>query len=342
MAVALMLYHALPYLGLPSELLPYMRPYLMVNIVSLPFVCWLNTYKQFFDAIGHTRIPMMVILSGNVVNILGNYLLIYGYCGCPELGLVGAGVATLFSRVLMSLAFIVIFFTARPYRAYRESFLRQPTDRQLFRRLNALGWPLAFQMSMEASAFSLVSIIVGWIGTLALAAHQIVATLSQLFFMVYYGLAAAVSVRVSHFSGQRDFRSAYDTAAAGFHLVMLVAVLVAVPFFLLRHQIGLLFTSDASVCQLVAQLALVIIVYQFGDGLQITYSNALRGIACVRPLVYISFFSYFVTSLPLSWFLGIYLGYGLLGVWGAFPISLTIAGVLYYWRFKVSTLKSPA
>ena len=114
------------------------------------------------------------------------------------------------------------------------------------------------------------------------------------------------------------------------------------PFFLLRHQIGLLFTSDASVCQLVAQLALVIIVYQFGDGLQITYSNALRGIACVRPLVYISFFSYFVTSLPLSWFLGIYLGYGLLGVWGAFPISLTIAGVLYYWRFKVSTLKSPA
>lgn len=341
-AVALMLYHALPYLGLPSELLPYMRPYLMVNIVSLPFVCWLNTYKQFFDAIGHTRIPMMVILSGNVVNILGNYLLIYGYCGCPELGLVGAGVATLFSRVLMSIAFVVIFFTARPYRAYRESFLRQPTDRQLFRRLNALGWPLAFQMSMEASAFSLVSIIVGWIGTLALAAHQIVATLSQLFFMVYYGLAAAVSVRVSHFSGQRDFRSAYDTAAAGFHLVLLVAVLVAVPFFLLRHQIGLLFTSDASVCQLVAQLALVIIVYQFGDGLQITYSNALRGIACVRPLVYISFFSYFVTSLPLSWFFGIYLGYGLLGVWGAFPISLTIAGVLYYWRFKVSTLKSPA
>ena len=145
-AVALMLYHGLPYLGLPSELLPYMRPYLMVNIVSLPFVCWLNTYKQFFDAIGHTRIPMMVILSGNVVNILGNYLFIYGYCGCPELGLVGAGVATLFSRVLMSLAFVVIFFTARPYRAYRESFLRQPTDRQLFCRLNALGWPLAFQM----------------------------------------------------------------------------------------------------------------------------------------------------------------------------------------------------
>ena len=341
-AGALMLYHGLPYLGLPSELLPYMRPYLMVNIVSLPFVCGVTTYKQFFDAIGPTRIPMMVILSGNVVNILGNYLLIYGYCGCPELGLVGAGVATLFSRVLMSLAFIVIFFTARPYRAYRESFLRQPTDRQLFRRLNALGWPLAFQMSMEASAFSLVSIIVGWIGTLALAAHQIVATLSQLFFIVYSGVAAAVSGRVIHFSGQRDFRSAYDAAAAGFHLVMLVAVLVAVPFFLLRHQIGMLFTSDASVCQLVAQLALVIIVYQFGDGLQITYSNALRGIACVRPLVYISFFSYFVTSLPLSWFFGIYLGYGLLGVWGAFPISLTIAGVLYYWRFKVSTLKSPA
>ena len=332
--VSMVLYFCLPYVGLPPELLPYMRPYLLVNIVSLPFVCWLNTYKQFFDAIGHTRTPMMVILSGNVVNIVGNYLLIYGRCGCPELGLVGAGLATLFSRIGMSMAFVLIFFMAKPYRAYRDSFLRQGTDRQLLRRLNALGWPLAFQMSMEASAFSLVSVVVGWIGTQALAAHQIVMTLSQLFFMVYYGLAAAVSVRVSHFSGQRDYRSAYDTAAAGFHLVMLVALLVALPFFLLRHEIGWLFTSDESVCQLVSQLALVIIVYQFGDGLQITYSNALRGIACVKPLVYISFFSFFVTSLPLSWFLGIYLGYGLLGVWGAFPISLTIAGVLYYWRFK--------
>lgn len=335
-AVALGIWWALPLLGQPEELLPLMSSYLLIQVVSLPFVCVLNVYKQFFDAIGHTVTPMLVIVAGNVLNIAGNYVLIYGHFGLPALGLDGAGIATLLSRAVMALTFVVLFFAFRRYRPFACGFVEGGSFADHFRTLNRLGWPIALQMSMETAAFSLTSVLVGWMGARALAAHQVVTTLSQLFFMIYYGLAAAVSIRVSHFVGQRDAASARRVAAAGFHLVMLTAVIVAVPFLLLRHHIGALFTDDAEVCAIVSQLAVLIVIYQFGDGLQITYSNALRGLACVRSLVCISFICFFVTSLLLSWLLGIRMGYGLLGVWGAFPISLTLAGAMYYWRFRVN------
>lgn len=334
LAAAVAFYLNLHRMGQPGELLPYMRPYLLVNIVSLPFVCWLNTFKQFYDAICHTKTPMYVFIGGNVANILGNYVLIYGAFGFPEMGLLGAGISTMTSRVLMFAAFAVLFFLSPRYRVYRDGFLSSRLDRATFRRLASLGWPLSLQMGMEAAAFSLVAIFVGWLGSTALAAHQVMLTVSQVFYMVYYGMAAAVAVRVSYFRGQGDSRGVSDTATAGFHIVMLLAAVFSVPIFLLRHHIGGWFTDDAAVCSLVSVVIIPLIVYQFGDGLQCTFANALRGIACVKPMMYIAFLSYFVISLPLSWLLGIRLGYGLVGIWAAFPVCLTCAGVLYWWKFR--------
>lgn len=328
------LYANIGRLGQPEELLPIIRPYLIVNIVSLPFVCWLNAFKQFFDAIGDTRTPMYVLLGGNVLNITGNYLLIYGACGLPEMGLLGAGIATMTSRVLMLAAFAAMFFCARRYRIYRDGFIAHGTDRAVFRRLNALGWPLAMQMGMETAAFSLTAILVGWMGTVALAAHQVMLTVSQLFYMVYYGMAAAVAVRVSYFHGQGDRAAVRAVTWAGFHIILLIAAVVSVPIFLLRDDIGLWFNDSMEVSALVAQTIIILIVYQFGDGLQCTFANALRGISCVRPMMYVAFVAYFVISLPLSWLLGIRLGYGLPGLWAAFPVSLTCAGVLYHRCFR--------
>jgi len=334
LAAVIIFYLNLHRMGQPEELLPYMRPYLLVNIVSLPFVCWLNTFKQFYDAIGHTKVPMFVFLGGNVANILGNYVLIYGVFGLPELGLLGAGVSTLLSRVLMFAAFAVLFFTSTRYRVYRDGFLSARPSPSSFRRLNALGWPIALQMGMETAAFSLVAVFVGWLGSTALAAHQVMLTVSQLFYMVYYGMAAAVAVRVSYFRGQGDRRAVGDTATAGFHIIMLLAAVFSVPIFLLRHHIGSWFTDDADVCRLVSVVIIPLIVYQFGDGLQCTFANAMRGIACVKPMMYIAFVAYFVISLPLSWLLGLHLGYGLAGIWAAFPVCLTCAGVMYWAKFR--------
>ena len=335
-AVLMAVYANIGRLGQPEELLPLMRPYWLVCVASLPFVCVFNCFKQFYDGIGHTKVSMYVLIGGNVLNIVGNYLLIYGALGLPELGLLGAGIATLLSRVVMCLALVAAFFTMRRYRTHRRSFLSGRVNRADFGRVNAISWPVALQMGMETAAFSLTAIIVGWIGTTALAAHQVMLTLSQLFYMVYYGMAAAVSVRVSYFLGQRDLRAVNATANAGFHIILLVAVAVSVPIFLLRNYVSLLFTDSEDVCRLVGQAILVLIIYQFGDGLQCTFANALRGMASVKPLIWIAFFSYFVVSLPLSWLLGIRLGLGLVGVWAAFPVCLTCAGVLYYSFFRRS------
>ena len=336
LVLLLALSSCLHLLGQPEELVPLMRPYLLVNIVSMPFVCWMNTFKQFYDAIGDTKTPMFVLLGGNVLNILGNWLLIYGVGPLPELGLLGAGLSTMFSRMAMASAFAVLFFSARRYATYSEGFRSARSARATFRRINALGWPLAMQMGMETAAFSLSAILVGWIGTTALAAHQIMITVSQLFYMVYYGMAAAVAVRVSYFHGQGDLPSVRLTASAGFRIILLIACVVSVPIFLLRDRLSLWFTDSAEVCALVAQAVVPLIVYQFGDGLQCTFANALRGISCVRPMMYIAFFSYFMVSLPLGWLLGIRLGMGLVGVWWAFPVCLTCAGLLYYACFRKS------
>lgn len=334
LAFLIALYLGLPLMGQPKELLPLMRPYLLVNIISIPFVCWGNTFKQFFDAIGHTKTPMCVLLGGNVLNIFGNWVLIYGKLGMPELGLLGAGLSTMISRIVMAAAFAVLFFAVKRYKVYARGFLSGGVSRQGFSRMNALGWPLGLQMGMESAAFSLTAVMVGWIGTTALAAHQIMLTVSQIFYMVYYGMAAAVAVRVSYYRGAGEPANIRLTANAGFHLILAVAVLVSIPVFLLRGVLSTWFTDSAQVCLLVSQTVIMLIVYQLGDGMQCTFANALRGLSCVKPMMWISFFSYFIVSLPLSWLFGIHLGYGLVGVWAAFPICLMTAGVLYYVVFR--------
>lgn len=320
--------------GQPVELLPLMRPYLWVNVASLPFLCCFNTFKQFFDGVTDTRMPMFVIIGGNVLNIFGNWVLIYGELGAPELGLLGAGVSTALSRVLMAVACVLLFFRRRRYGEFRRGFASSRVSRGGMRRLAGLGLPVALQLGMESAAFSLSAIFVGWLGTTALAAHQVMLTVSQLLYMVNSGMAAAVAVRVSYFAGQRDFEAVRRTAYSGLHIVLALAFTLSVPIILLRNTLSWWFTDSAEVCLLVSQTIIPLIAYQVGDGVQYTFANALRGIECVRPMIWIAFFSYFVVSLPLGWLLGIHMGFGLVGIWCAFPVCLSTAGALYFWVFR--------
>lgn len=331
--VMTLLYLNLHRLGQPEELLPLMRPYFIVNLLSLPFVTWFNTFKQLSDGTTDTRTPMWILLGGNLLNIVGNYALIYGKWGFPELGLYGAGLSTMISRIVMAAAFVAVFLFMPRYKVYKKGFGELPINRADIRRLCKIGFPLSMQMGMETAAFSLSSVMVGWIGTTSLAAHQVMLTISQFFYMVYYGMGAAVAIRVSYFTGQRDYKAVKATAAAGFHLILLIALAVSVPVMAWRDSLGTIFTDDADVSRLVAQTIIPLIIYQFGDGMQCTYGNALRGLAHVKPLMYTAFLAYFVIGLPLGYLFGIRMETGLLGIWLAFPFALTTAGLLYYYHF---------
>lgn len=334
MAALAILYFNVGNIGQPKELLPYIRPYYLVLLASMPFVMLFNAFKQFTDSITETRTSMWILLSGNLLNIVGNYVLIYGKAGMPEMGVVGAGVATLLSRVVMVALFLFVFLSRKKMRPYREGFFVLGWSRQLVRRLVSLGTPIALEMGMETASFSLSIIMVGWLGTIALASHQVMITISQFTFMVYYGLGAAVAVRTSYFNGQDDRDNVRHTVVAGLQVMVALELLLSGIIFLLRNHIGGWFTDSAEVSSTVITLMLPFFIYQFGDGLQITYANALRGIADVKPLMVIAFIAFFVISLPVGYFCGFVLNLGLVGVWMAFPFGLTSAGVMMWYRFK--------
>ncbi len=333
-AVFTILYFFLDRLGQPEELLPYIRPYYLINLVSLPFICWLNCYKQVFDATTDTRTPMWILLGGNALNVWGNWLLIYGNWGCPELGLVGAGLSTLAARIIMFVLIVWIFFGAKRYHAIRQAYHRSGWNIRDMRHLIALGTPICLQMGMESGAWSLCSIIVGWIGTEALAGHQVMLTISQLFYQFYYALAAAVAIRVSHFYGQKDYQAIARAAWAGFHLNFIIALLISVPVYIFRRELGYLFTDSDEVANIVAMTIIPLIVYQFSDAFQVIFSNVLRGITYVNPMIIVAFVSYFVVSIPLAYLFGITWEGHLIGVWYSFPFGLSIAGVLYYYYYR--------
>ena len=146
-----------------------LRNSLLANLmVALVFVMLFNGFKQFTDGITDTKTAMWILLGGNVLNIIGNYILIYGKLGLPELGLLGAGVSTLFSRIVMVIIFIIIFMRSPRFVRYKIGFFRLGWSRAVFGRLNGLGWPVAFQMGMETASFSLSAIMIGWLGLIRL------------------------------------------------------------------------------------------------------------------------------------------------------------------------------
>ena len=331
------LYLNVERLGQPEELLSLIKPYYLILLASLIFVLLFNGFKQFTDGITDTKTAMWILLGGNVLNIVGNYILINGKLGFPELGLLGAGISTLFSRIVMVLVFVLVFFGSRRFLRYKLGFIRLGWSRALFRQLNALGWPVAFQMGMETASFSLSTVMVGWLGTIALASHQVMLTISQFTFMMFYGMGAAVAVRVSNFKGQNDIVNVRRTAYAGAHIILAMGIVLLSIVFFFRYQVGGWFTDNTEVSAMVVVLMVPFLAYQFGDGMQINFANALRGISDVKPMMLIAFIAYFIISLPAGYFFGFVIGWGLFGVWMAFPFGLSSAAIMLWLRFRYKT-----
>ena len=331
------LYFALPHMGQPEELLPLMRPYLIIQIISLPFMVMAGAFRQFTDSINDTAVAMSVMLVGNVWNVVGNWLLIFGNCGFPEMGIEGAAWATFSSRVVILLLTIGVFCLRPKYREYRRHWKLVRANLKDMLTLNRLGWPIAIQMGMEVASFSLVAIFLGWMGTNILAGHQCMLSITNLIFMFYIGVSSAVSIRVSNYNGLHQMREVRHAAFAGLEMIYAIGIVLSCVVFYFRYDIASLFTDNQEVNAVVASLMVPLVLYQFGDGMQVNFANALRGLGDVKKLMLYSFLAYIVISLPLSFLMGVVLDWKAFGVWMGFPFGLTTAGLLYLRRFlKVS------
>ena len=322
----------------PEELMPYIVPYYILQLFSVIFAMLFNSFKQFSDGTTDTLTPMWIMLSTNVLNIIGNYLLIYGKFGCPELGLTGAGISTLTSRILTFVIFCILFAKHSRYKAYLEGFKKGTINKLNLGNLIRLGLPVGFQMGVETGSFSLSVIMMGWLGSTALAAHQVVGVITTLGFMIYYGIAAAVTIRVSTYKGWNDWPNVRHASFAGLHLIMATALIVVLLILAFRNTMGYIITPEKEVVEMVALLAWSVILYQFGDGLQILFANALRGIADVKYMAYMAFVCHFGLALPIGYLCGFTLGWGAIGVWCGFPVSLTTLGILLWRRFNKLTI----
>lgn len=316
------LYFFLDRLGQPEEILPLVRPYYVVILVSMVFVMLFNVLRQFTDGTMDTAAGMWTLLTGNVLNIVGNVLLIYGIGPFPELGLLGAGLSTLFSRIVMAVALAVIIARRRRYAAYRKGWHATRVLRREVLRINRASLPVSLQMGMETGAFTFSAVMAGWIDAVSLAAYQVMVTIGTLGFLFYYSFGAGMSIRVASFTGTNNTPEVRNAARAGCHILALLAALSSTVFLVFGRQLIALFTSDARVIAVAATTLIPLVVYQFGDAMQICFANALRGTGRVVSMMWIAAVSYLAINIPLGYILAFPCGLGIVGLYIAFSAGL--------------------
>lgn len=327
-AILSVIYFNVHRFGQPVELLPLIKPYFIISMISIIFVMLANSFRQFVEGITNPTVSMCVLIIGNVVNIIGNYVLIYGKWGFPEMGLMGAGYSTLISRILMLVMFIAVFLFRPSYKAYRKGFMRMWVLPNRLIRVTKLGVPIALQQGLEAATFSLTAIMVGWLGSTELAAHQVVIAISTISFTTYLGLGSATAIRTSFYKGANDWDQVRKTTVAGLHLGIIVSTLTCLALYVFKDQISFVFSDDPNVAVIVITLLPILMLYQYVDGAQIVLANSLRGLSDVKPIMWISFITNFLLAIPAGYILGFPLGMGIRGIWMAYPIGFVFSVIL--------------
>ncbi|EPX78700.1 Multidrug and toxin extrusion (MATE) family efflux pump YdhE/NorM,-like protein [Salipiger mucosus DSM 16094] len=292
--------------------------------------------KSFLAALEHTRVVFWITVASAVVNGFANYGLIFGHWGLPELGLQGAALGSLLSHGV-ALAGVVAYARLRlPQYPLWQRFWRPDTE--MLREVFALGWPIGFTTLAEVGLFAATAILIGWIGTVPLAAHGIALQISALTFMVHLGLANVATVRAGQARGRRDGLGLRRGAVAvlalsGVAVIATVAAFVIVPEWL----VGLFLSRDdpdrAAILQTGAALLMVAALFQLVDAAQVVTLGLLRGLQDTRVPMVMAGVAYWGLGLPVAWGLGFPAGFGAVGVWFGLVIGLGVAAVLLNWRF---------
>ena len=323
----------MPRMGQDPQVVPFAQSYYFIMVASLIPVSFFFTARFFAEGLGDTRHAMWITVASNALNIFLNWVLIFGHLGMPELGVTGAALATLISRVFCAGIFVWVIFQSRTFSTYASEALRGKTHRQTILSISRLSLPIAFSSMLESMAFSFAAIMVGWMGKVELAAHQIANSLGQLSFMVACGIGAAATIRVSHQFGAGKPEETLMAGKASVHMGIFYMSLCGLLFVLLRNVLPFVYTSDPEVIAFASRLIVVLSLYQISDAVQLTSMSALRGLKDTRrPMLYAAF-SYYVVAIPAAYLLGFVLDTGPEGVWYGLLLGLTVAAVLSYTRF---------
>lgn len=329
------------FLNQPPDIVEPAILYMRVLGLSLVPLMLFQSFRQFAEGISFLRPAMTITLAANLVNIGANWIFIYGNLGAPALGLTGAGIATLFSRIFMALTLMALIMTAPSLKRFDPSFYYRKIDFAIIKKLLKIGIPGACQYFFEVSAFAASSVMVGWMGTQALAAHQIALNLASISFMVALGISAAGTIRVSNAMGRK---SADDVRRAGFSAVLVgggFMTLAGLIFLVLRSSLPGFYVADREVIDMAATLLVIVAFFQVSDGTQAVGLGILRGITDMKIPTLITLGAYWIMGLPSGYVLAFYFDLGIYGVWYGLLISLTAAALLMILRFHAKTKIRP-
>ena len=320
-----LLYH----LGQPTEVVDMALPYYRLMAYCLPFAMYYGSFKQFLEGVGNTKSAMIVTILTNAINIALNYIFIFGKCGFEPMGVYGAGLATLISRILNPLLLGGYFVCAKRYREYIALFSRKAKYWKNSIHLLKMGLPISGQMVLEALAFIVTGIMMGWFGTEAISANQIGNTYGNCTFLMVLSLGSATTICVSHAFGRRDINEIADVVRSTLSMAVVWGVCVIATFVSLRHLMPMLFTENDAVIALASQMLVLYGAFQLSDAMQCTLVGILRGLQQVRSIAVISFIAYIVINIPVGYFVAFVLDMGAPGLIVGYIVGLSTAALLY-------------
>jgi MATE family multidrug resistance protein len=332
----------------PEEVVALAAPYINWVAFSLIPVIIYQGYKQFADGLSKTKYSMYAILLANVVHVFFNYVLIYGFWFFPELGVMGAALGTVISRIMMVVFMDLLLRYNEDFSRYFKNFSFQEIKKSVLKKIVNLGFPSAMQMLFEVTLFTAAIWLSGSLGKNSQAANQIALTLASSTFMVAMGLNVTAMIRVSNQKGLRNYKHLIVVARSIFLLAIILEVFFGIVFVVFHNYLPHLFLnmSDAKqaidnqeIIIITAKLLLVAAVFQISDGIQVVVLGALRGLQDVKIPMYITFIAYWVVGFPISFYLGKYTTLGAVGIWIGLLAGLTTAAVFLYIRFARLTKK---
>tara|TARA_B100000965_G_scaffold93317_1_gene76137 strand:+ start:148 stop:1521 length:1374 start_codon:yes stop_codon:yes gene_type:complete len=332
----------------PQDVVELAIPYLQIIAISIIPLVIFEAMKRFSDGLSNTKYPMYATIFANILNIILNYLLIFGTYGFPKLGIVGAGIGTLISRLMMVILLWLIFINKQKFKTFITELNFFKTKKRVFKKIIDLGLPSALQMFFEVGIFTAAIWLSGILGKNFQAANQIAFNLSAMTFMVGVGLSVAAMVRVGNQRGFDDYLSLRRIAFSIFILTIIIEIIFAFLFLILKDWLPTLYletenisklAENTEVIMIASKLLIIVALFQIFDGLQVVILGALRGMQDVKIPTIITLISYWLIGFPICYYLGLYTPLKSLGIWIGLLISLVSASIMLFIRFNFLTKK---
>jgi multidrug resistance protein, MATE family len=323
------------WLNQPEEVVRQAIPYMNILFLSMVPLMVFQAFRQFAEGLSLTKQAMYISIVANGLNIVLNYILIFGKLGFEPMGLVGAGWATLISRIIMALMMGGYVMYAKRFAAFHRFLTFRYLSFVHMYHIFRLGLPISGQMVFEMGAFSFSAIMIGWLGARELAAHQIAINVASVSYMMASGIAAAATIRVGNQKGLRNFRSMRMAGISSFAMGTIFMMASGLLMIAGKNFIPSLYIDDPIVIELASTLLIIAALFQISDGVQVVGLGALRGLEDVRIPGVISLIAYWVIGLPVGYILCFKAGFGANGVWTGLLVGLSVAAILLFWRFKM-------